>query len=80
MKVVTTLHRSSAVLHSLKCNLSAQAELGHLVIAKINRIEVSSIQAEGLKPECSLEIWGRVVSIRAVPSEVRFFQFFLDLS
>ena len=71
MKVVTTLHQPSAVLSSLKCNLSTKSELGHLVVAKTNRIEVSSLQVEGLRPECSLEIWGRVLSIRSVPAEVR---------
>lgn len=71
MKVVTTLHPPSAVLSSVKCSLSAKSELGHLVVAKPNRIEVSSLQAEGLKAECSLEIWGRIMSIRAVPAEVR---------
>lgn len=70
MKVVTTLHQPSAVLSSLTCNLSSNSELGHLVAAKSNRIEVSSLRSEGLEPECSLEIWGRVLCVRAVPSEV----------
>ena len=70
MKVVSTLHQPSAVLNSLKCNLSTKSELGHLVVAKPNRIEVSSLQAEGLRTECSLDIWGRVLSVRSVPAEV----------
>ncbi|KIP10587.1 hypothetical protein PHLGIDRAFT_125454 [Phlebiopsis gigantea 11061_1 CR5-6] len=69
MKVITTLHPPSAVISSVKCTLSAKSELGHLVVAKPNRIEVSSLQPEGLKAECSLEIWGRIMSIRAVPAE-----------
>lgn len=71
MKVVTTFHQPSSVTSSLKCCLSAQNELGHLVVAKSNRIEVSAITAEGLGDECSLEMWGRVLSMKAVPAKVR---------
>lgn len=70
MKVVTTFHQPSSVTASLKCCLSADADLGHLVVAKSNRIEVSAITTEGLKYECSLEIWGRVLSMKAVPAKV----------
>ncbi|GJE83978.1 DNA damage-binding protein 1 [Phanerochaete sordida] len=68
MKVVTTLHQPSAVVSSVKCRLASNYELGHLVVAKTNRVEVSSIHPEGLKRECGLDIWGRVLSIRAVPA------------
>lgn len=70
MKVVATFHPPSSVTSSLRCTLSTQSELGHLVIAKANRVEVSSITAEGLKHECSLEVWGRILSIKAVPAKV----------
>ena len=70
MKVVNTFHQPSSVAGSLKCLLSPGSGLGHLVVAKSSRIEVSSIQQEGLKHECTLEIWGRVVSMRAVAARV----------
>ncbi|KAJ3557088.1 hypothetical protein NM688_g1656 [Phlebia brevispora] len=69
MKVVNTFHQPSSVTASVKCTLSADSPFGHLVVAKVSRIEVSSIRAEGLKHECSLDIWGRIVSMRAVASE-----------
>ena len=71
MKVVSTLHQPSAVLSSLSCKLSADAEFGHLIVGRANRLEVSSIHPQGLKSECTLDIWGRVLALRAVPSEVR---------
>lgn len=70
MKVVNTFHQPSSVTGSLKCLLSSGSELGHLVVARTSRIEVSSIQQEGLKHECSLEIWGRVIAMRAVAARV----------
>ena len=70
MKVVNTFHQPSSVVSSSKCNLSPNCELGHLVVARTNRIEVSSIHAEGLRHECSLDIWGRVISVRAVAGYV----------
>lgn len=70
MKIVNTFHQPSTVIASLKCALSSDSQLAHLVVAKVSRIEVSSIQPEGLKHECSLEIWGRVISMRAVAAEV----------
>jgi DNA damage-binding protein 1 len=73
MKVVSTLHQPSAVLSSLSCKLSADSEFGHLLVARTNRIEVSSIHPEGLKLECSLEIWGRILAIRAVPAQASLF-------
>lgn len=71
MKIISTFHQPSSVVASLKCSLAADPiELGHLVVAKTSRVEVSSIQPEGLRHECSLEIWGRVVAMRAVASHV----------
>ena len=69
MKVVTTLHQPSSVHSSLSCKLLPDSEFGHLLVAKTNRIEVSSIQPEGLKHECSFEVWGRILAARAVPAE-----------
>lgn len=70
MKVVSTFHQPSSVTSSVKCSLIPGAELGHLVVAKASRIEVSAITPEGLSHECSLEIWGRVLSLKAVPAKV----------
>ncbi|EKM59045.1 uncharacterized protein PHACADRAFT_181065 [Phanerochaete carnosa HHB-10118-sp] len=69
MKIVTTLHQPSAVVSSVKCKLVNHFELGYLVVAKTDRIEVSSIQPDGLRKECTLDIWGRVLSVCAVPAE-----------
>lgn len=68
MRVVATFHPPSAVEHSIKCNLTNDAEVEHLVVAKSNRLEVYSLQPQGLQRECSLEIWGHIVSLRAIPS------------
>ncbi|KZT11975.1 uncharacterized protein LAESUDRAFT_746751 [Laetiporus sulphureus 93-53] len=65
MRVVATFHQPSSVSHSVKCNLTPDQE--HLVVAKSNRLEVFSLQPEGLRRECGLDIWGRVVALRAVP-------------
>ncbi|KAI0084181.1 CPSF A subunit region-domain-containing protein [Irpex rosettiformis] len=69
MKIVSTFVQPSSVTSSVKCSLTPEAELGHLVVAKASCIEVSSITAEGLNHECSLEIWGRVLSVKAVPAK-----------
>ncbi|OSX59780.1 hypothetical protein POSPLADRAFT_1048255 [Postia placenta MAD-698-R-SB12] len=65
MRVVTTFHPPSSVVRSLKCSLAEEQE--HLVVAKANRLEVFSLRPEGLRRECSLEIWGRIVSLAAIP-------------
>ncbi|PCH40170.1 hypothetical protein WOLCODRAFT_67201 [Wolfiporia cocos MD-104 SS10] len=65
MKVVTTFHPPSSVVRSIKCSLSLGQE--HLVIAKINKLEVYSLQPADLHHQCSLEIWGRITSLRALP-------------
>jgi DNA damage-binding protein 1 len=72
MKIVTTFHQPSSILSSIKCQLSSR-ELEHLVIAKINRIDVYSLQPHGLQHECGTEIWGKVASVKAVPILVYLF-------
>lgn len=69
MKIVTTFHQPSAVLSSVKCQLSSR-NLEHLVVAKLNRIDVYSLQPHGLQHECDLEIWGKILVVRAVPISV----------
>ena len=74
MKVVNTFHQPSSVVASVKCNLSA-SELGHLAVAKTTKVEVSSIHSDGLRYECSVDIWGRIVSMRAVAAQVKDYIF-----
>jgi len=69
MRVISTFFGPSSIIHSLKCRLSNN-DLEHLVIAKPNKLEVFSLQPEGAKFECSLEIWGIISSLNAVPPQV----------
>lgn len=71
MKVVTTFYPPSSVSTSVKCHLDPNSDDGHLVVAKANQILVYSLNPEGLKHECALEIWGHVLVLRAIPVEVR---------
>ena len=70
MRVVATFHPPSSVVQSIKCRLNPADDLEYLVVAKTNRLEVYSLQAEGLHRECSTEIWGRVVALRALSVDV----------
>ncbi|KAH7926445.1 hypothetical protein BV22DRAFT_1118853 [Leucogyrophana mollusca] len=67
MKIVTTFHPSSSVLDSTKCQLADADASELLAVAKLDRVEFYSFQPEGLRHEQTLEIWGRVHSIKAVP-------------
>jgi DNA damage-binding protein 1 len=68
MKVVATFSPPSSVKCSLKCRLANDVE--HLVVAKLSRLDIYSLQPEGLAQECGLELWGNVVSIKAIPIPV----------
>ncbi len=68
-RIVSTFHQPSAVVSSCKCRLSSTAE--HLVVAKLNAIEVHTIESTGLKHACALQIWGKVLSVKEVPITVR---------
>lgn len=70
MKVVSTFSPSSSVLSSIKCRLIANSELEFLAVGKLDRLDVYSLRPEGLKLECGLQIWGRVLAIRAIPVDV----------
>ena len=70
MKVITTYHPSSSVQYSVKATLTADPELEFLVVGKLDKLQVYSIQPEGLKLECTLELWGRVMAITAIPRDV----------
>ncbi|RPD77741.1 hypothetical protein L226DRAFT_544225 [Lentinus tigrinus ALCF2SS1-7] len=66
MRVVSTFHPSSSVSRSLKCRLTPDAE--HLVVAKTDKLEVHSLQPDGLRRECVVDMWGRVVGLQAIPA------------
>ncbi|OBZ68977.1 DNA damage-binding protein 1 [Grifola frondosa] len=68
MRVVATFHPPSSVTRSLKCHLTTDPAVEHLVVARINRLEVHSLQPDGLRHECSLEVWGRIVALRSIPT------------
>jgi DNA damage-binding protein 1 len=70
MKVVTTFHQPSSVLSSVKCRLSAR-DTENLVVGKLNKIIVYSIQPHGLQKECSADVRGKVLTIKAIPIPVR---------
>ncbi|KAI0826862.1 CPSF A subunit region-domain-containing protein [Trametes gibbosa] len=69
MRVVGTFHPSSSVTHSLKCSLTPDSALEHLVVAKTDRIDVFSLQPDGLKLECSADMWGRIAGVRVIPAK-----------
>lgn len=71
MKVVTTFHQPSSVAHSLKCTLSPDQL--HLIVAKLNTLEVYSAQPEGLRHECTAELYGRISVIRTITRKARLF-------
>ncbi|KAL1748361.1 mono-functional DNA-alkylating methyl methanesulfonate N-term-domain-containing protein [Schizophyllum fasciatum] len=65
VKLVTTFHAPSSVIASVKCKLTP-GDVEHLVVAKMSRLEVFSLQPEGLCLESTLDIWGSVCSVKAV--------------
>lgn len=69
MKIVTTFHQPSSVLSSVRCRLSTR-DIEHLVVAKLNRVEVYSLQPTGASHECSLGVYGKVASVKAIPIPV----------
>ncbi|KAI0372253.1 hypothetical protein BV20DRAFT_991870 [Pilatotrama ljubarskyi] len=68
MRVVGTFHPSSSVSRSLKCCLAPDTALEHLAVAKTDRLEVYSLQPDGLKLECTADMWGRIVGLQAIPA------------
>ncbi|KAG6907853.1 hypothetical protein DXG01_007117 [Tephrocybe rancida] len=51
------------------CQLSSRG-LEHLVVAKLNRLDVYTLQPRGLQHQCTLEIRGIVTSLRTIPIPV----------
>ncbi|KAJ7163276.1 mono-functional DNA-alkylating methyl methanesulfonate N-term-domain-containing protein [Mycena filopes] len=67
MKIVSTFHRPSSVLCSLKCQLTSTG-FEHLVVAKLDGIEVYSVQPGGLKHQCRWNVWGNILAVKSVPT------------
>ncbi|KAF8516138.1 CPSF A subunit region-domain-containing protein [Hysterangium stoloniferum] len=65
MRVVSTFFAPSSTSHSLKCKLD-HTETDYLVVAKPDRVEVFSLQPDGAKFQCSLEVWGVISSLKTV--------------
>ncbi|KAJ7688236.1 mono-functional DNA-alkylating methyl methanesulfonate N-term-domain-containing protein [Mycena olivaceomarginata] len=61
MKIVSTFYKPSSVLCSVKCNLTSTG-LEHLVVAKLDGLDVYSVRPEGLKHECRWNVWGNILS------------------
>ena len=70
MRVVSTFHPPSSVTDAIKCRLTSDPSLIHLVVTKLSRLDIYSVQPSGLQYECGAEIWGRIVAVRAVPIQV----------
>lgn len=65
MKIISTFHPSSSVISSVKCQLGSR-DLEHLVVAKINRLDVYSLRPHGLQRECGVNIWGKTCSVKSI--------------
>ncbi|KAH9042112.1 CPSF A subunit region-domain-containing protein [Lactarius pseudohatsudake] len=68
MRIVSTFHPPSSVTDVVKCRLTSDRSLIHLVVAKSNRLDIYSVQPSGLSYECGAEIWGRIVVVKAIPT------------
>lgn len=79
MKIVSTFHPSSSVLSSVKCRLGAR-DIEHLVVAKLNRLDVYSVRSHGLQHECGVEVWGKICAVRAIPLSVSRVPFTIPIS
>ncbi|KAI5118862.1 hypothetical protein M0805_005306 [Coniferiporia weirii] len=69
MKAVSTFHQPTSVVASLKTTLTGDTDIEHLVVAKTCILEVFAILPDGLHLQHSLEVWGRIASIQAIPIE-----------
>ena len=69
MLVVNTWLQPSAVSHSLRCHLTSD-DRECLVVAKVNRLEVYDLTAEGLEYRCCFDAWATITSLIQVPRKV----------
>ena len=76
MRVVSTFHPPSSVVDAIKCRLTADRSLIHLAVTKPNRLDIYSVQPSGLRHECGEDIWGRIVTVRAIPAKVMPLNYF----
>ena len=76
MRVVSTFHPPSSVTDAIKCRLTEDSSLIHLAVTKPNRLDIYSVQPSGLQHECGTEIWGRIVTVRAIPARVMHLNYF----
>ncbi|KAL0066188.1 hypothetical protein AAF712_006813 [Marasmius tenuissimus] len=65
-RVTATFHPSSSVLSSVKCSLSSR-DRQHLVVGKLDCLEVYSIQPDKLQLECKYQVTGKLRAVKAVP-------------
>ena len=69
MHVISTYLSPTAVTHAITAKLAA-GSARYLVIAKINRVEVLSLEREGLKQLAAYELWGRIVALEEIVVDV----------
>ncbi|KAG7088601.1 hypothetical protein E1B28_012575 [Marasmius oreades] len=65
-RVAATFHPSSSVLASTTCSLSSR-NLRHLVVGKLDRLEVYSIRPDKLELECTYQLTGKLSTLKAIP-------------
>ena len=70
MKAIATFHHPTSVVGSLKTTLTDDEDTEYLVVAKSSILEVFAILPDALRLQCVLEIWGRITSLQAVPTDV----------
>ena len=71
MHVISTYLQPTAVTHATTARLTG-GSVQYLVIAKINRVEVFSLEPEGLKQVAAYELWGRVVALDEIVVDVSY--------
>ncbi|EJC97967.1 uncharacterized protein FOMMEDRAFT_162310 [Fomitiporia mediterranea MF3/22] len=69
MKAVATFHQPTSVVGSIKTTLTEDEDTEYLVVAKSSILEVFAILPDALRLQCVLEIWGRITSLQAVPTD-----------
>ncbi|KAF9267572.1 hypothetical protein L218DRAFT_895037 [Marasmius fiardii PR-910] len=65
-RVAATYHPPSSVLASVTCSLSSR-NLQHLVVGKLDRLEVYSVQPDRLELECTYQLTGTLRALKAIP-------------
>jgi hypothetical protein len=69
MHVISTYLSPTAVTHAITAKLT-EGSARYLVISKINRVEVFSLEREGLKQVAAYELWGRIVALEEIVVDV----------